>query len=90
MAESYRFVVTGRVQGVWFRQSTKNRARELGLDGWVRNRMDGAVEGCVSGTSPDALVRFREWLNQGPAAARVDAVAWTLAGEAADGGFEVR
>lgn len=49
MAPSYRFEVYGRVQGVSFRQSTRETALRLGLRGWVRNRDDGAVEGRVNG-----------------------------------------
>jgi acylphosphatase len=87
--ESYRFVVTGRVQGVFFRQSTVNQARRLGLAGWVRNRDDGAVEGLASG-APEALAQLRTWLAQGPPAARVDGVSWTVAEEAASGEFSIR
>ena len=64
-------VVHGRVQGVWFRESTRRRATELGVGGWVRNRPDGAVEAEVEGGAEavDALVA---WLGQGPSGARVE------------------
>ena len=69
-----RLVVTGRVQGVWFRGWTVDQAVALGLDGWVRNRRDGSVEILVSG--PDAAVEaLIGRCRQGPPAARVDAVA---------------
>jgi acylphosphatase len=87
--ESYRFVVTGRVQGVFFRQSTRREAQRLGLGGWVRNRADGAVEGLASG-APAALAELRAWLAQGPPAARVDSVSWTADDEPAAGEFAVR
>lgn len=90
MEPSYRFVVNGRVQGVFFRQSTLQKARRLGLRGWVRNRADGAVEGVAAG-SETALAALHEWLHRGPPQARVDAVEWTPSSEpvpAAD--FEVR
>jgi acylphosphatase len=45
----YRVVVTGRVQGVWFRESCREHAERLGVSGWVRNRADGAVEIEVEG-----------------------------------------
>ena len=90
MPKSYRFVVTGRVQGVFFRQSTKQRADELGLSGWVRNRDDGAVEGTVHGADAAALDAFRDWLNRGPVRAQVQAVAWDAVVAAAVTGFEVR
>lgn len=89
MGKSYRFVVTGRVQGVYFRQSTRQQALQLGLDGWVRNRDDGAVEGIAMG-SDDALAALREWLGRGPPAARVDALHWEPVDSGLPVGFFVR
>jgi acylphosphatase len=90
MAESYRFVVRGRVQGVAFRHFTVERARELGLAGWVRNREDGLVEGLASGP-PDALEHLRTWLQRGPPAAQVEGVEWSADPTAAlGGGFVIR
>jgi acylphosphatase len=89
MAASYRFRVCGRVQGVMFRQSTARRARELGIDGWVRNCADGSVEGCAAG-SADALEALQRWLHEGPPAARVTQVEWQPADETLAPGFEVR
>ncbi len=68
-----RAKITGRVQGVFFRQSTCEQARMLGLAGWVRNMDDGTVEMEVCGPKPkvDALVA---WCHEGPPAAKVDAV----------------
>jgi acylphosphatase len=65
--------ITGRVQGVGFRQSCRQVARSLGLDGWVRNRSDGSVEVFAQGNveSIDALVA---WLWSGPSAATVTGV----------------
>ncbi|MEO7755314.1 MAG: acylphosphatase [Dokdonella sp.] len=70
---SARFTVSGRVQGVYFRASTRDRARGLGLTGFALNRADGAVEVVASG-SLDALRELEAWLHDGPPAARVDAV----------------
>jgi acylphosphatase len=86
---SYRFVVKGRVQGVFFRQSTVQQAQALGLSGWVRNRADGAVEGIASG-APGALEKLRDWLQQGPPAAKVASLDWTVTEETAPAGFELR
>lgn len=63
----------GRVQGVYYRASTEQQARELGLTGWVRNLPDGSVEAQLQGSERDvdALVR---WAHDGPPAARVDRV----------------
>lgn len=65
--------ISGKVQGVWFRQSALQRAEMLGVVGWIRNLPDGRVE-CLACGEPAALVRFRDWLQEGPPAARVEAV----------------
>lgn len=68
-------VVTGRVQGVFFRASTRDRARDGGVAGWVRNRPDGAVEAHVEGPE-DAVERLERWIrNGGPPDATVEDVA---------------
>lgn len=90
MRQSYRFVVTGRVQGVWFRQSTRQCAEGLGLDGWVRNRTDGAVEGIACSEDPAALESLREWLRHGPQKAQVESLSWDPCQNCIDVGFEVR
>ncbi|WP_020650538.1 acylphosphatase [Solimonas variicoloris] len=89
MSTSYRFRVRGRVQGVFFRQSTRERADALGLSGWVENRPDGSVEGLACGAAP-ALDALREWLQHGPPRARVDALDWERSDEPAAAGFSVR
>lgn len=66
--------ITGRVQGVFFRASTREQAQHLGLTGWVRNEIDGSVQCCVEGPV-DALDALRAWIDAGgPSGARVDAV----------------
>jgi len=60
--------VSGRVQGVFFRASTRDTARRLGLTGWVRNLPDGRVEGLFEGDE-EALRRLIEWCRSGPAGA---------------------
>ncbi len=67
-------VITGRVQGVWFRGWTVETATALGLDGWVRNRLDGAVEALFAGPS-DLVEAMVEKCCRGPRLARVDSVA---------------
>jgi acylphosphatase len=67
------FVVTGRVQGVAFRAHTRDRARQLGLAGFVENRADGAVAGEAEGADA-ALAAFVAWLHEGSPWSRVDAV----------------
>lgn len=69
-----RLLVRGRVQGVWFRESARRRAEELGVSGWVRNRPDGAVEAELEGDPEDVEV-IVSWFGHGPPQARVDSVA---------------
>ena len=66
-----RVVVTGRVQGVFFRDSTRAEARRRGVTGWVTNRDDGSVEAVLEG-EPDAVEAVVAWLHHGPERARVD------------------
>jgi acylphosphatase len=68
-----RYVVRGRVQGVGFRWFVQREAAALGLVGWVRNNVDGAVEVLASG-SDQQLAALEAKLKQGPRAARVDNV----------------
>ena len=60
-----RLVIEGRVQGVWFRDSTRRKANEVGVYGWVRNRDDGGVEVLAEGSN-DAVERLITWCRQGP------------------------
>ena len=62
--------VTGRVQGVFFRQSAIEKARELGVAGWVRNCADGSVEAHVEGDA-EAVQAMLDWLGKGPPSAQV-------------------
>ncbi|HEY7137941.1 MAG TPA: acylphosphatase [Acidimicrobiia bacterium] len=66
-------VIRGRVQGVFFRDSLRSRARELGVNGWARNAGDGSVEAVFEG-SEGALDALVAWSRQGPPRARVDEV----------------
>lgn len=68
-----RVVIRGRVQGVWFRAWTENVARDLCLDGWVRNRTDGTVEAVFAGPAV-VIARMIDKCREGPPAAIVDEV----------------
>ena len=65
--------IYGRVQGVWYRGWTVDQARQLGLDGWVRNVRDGTVEALVAGP-PAAISDMIARCRVGPSAAVVDTV----------------
>lgn len=67
------FFISGRVQGVFYRDSTKTKARELGVTGWVRNVQDGRVEAVVCGDDSQ-IDLLAEWLWQGPPAAKVEKI----------------
>lgn len=68
---SYRVVVSGHVQGVFYRASTRDKANELGLTGWVANRPDGCVDAQLEGEQ-SAVDEMIAWMRQGPSAARVE------------------
>ena len=66
-------IIEGRVQGVWFRDSTRNEATRLNLTGWVKNRFEGNVEVVVEGPR-EKVKKLIEWCHHGPPAARVTMV----------------
>lgn len=65
--------ITGRVQGVGFRDALRAQALARGLSGWVRNRRDGSVEAVLQGPE-DAVAEVARWARLGPQAARVSDV----------------
>jgi len=65
-----RFLVSGKVQGVWFRASTREQALRLNLQGFARNLADGSVEVVARGEE-DSLALLESWLWQGPRLAKV-------------------
>jgi acylphosphatase len=84
-----RVVVRGRVQGVFFRDSVRQRARAHGVSGWVSNRSDGAVEAVLEGP-PEAVQRLVRFCETGPPQAEVSDVA--IRDEPPEGlsGFQIR
>ncbi|MBU1341366.1 MAG: acylphosphatase [Proteobacteria bacterium] len=68
-----KVIVSGRVQGVFFRVQTKNTADQLGLKGYVKNLPNGSVEAVFQGEQM-TIEKMVAWCNKGPAAARVDHV----------------
>jgi acylphosphatase len=85
-----RFLVTGRVQGVFFRASTKAQADRLGLSGYARNLPDGRVEVIAYG-SEAAIDTLAAWLGEGPPQSKVERVERTAAdGIHVSDGFGIR
>ncbi|MDD2605437.1 MAG: acylphosphatase [Desulfobacterales bacterium] len=83
-------IVTGRVQGVFYRLETQRAAEGLGIKGWVRNLPDGTVEAVIEG-APRAVEAMIDWCRQGPPRSRVDAVhVEPLAGDGGFRDFEIR
>jgi len=83
-----RIVVSGRVQGVWYRGSMQREAERLGIGGWVKNRGDGKVEAVAEGPreAVDAIVT---WCSEGPVGARVTGVEATDEPVAGESGFRI-
>ena len=82
--ERLRVLVSGTVQGVWFRESARKEAERVGVAGWVRNLPDGRVEAAFEGPAP-AVQAIVEWCHHGPpnaAVERVEAVPEEPKGEA--------
>jgi acylphosphatase len=66
-------VISGGVQGVWFRASTKKQADELGITGWVRNTPDGCVEAVFEGDESQ-VNKMVNWCHHGPPLSKVEKV----------------
>jgi len=85
VSQARLFRVEGRVQGVWFRESTRQQARRLGLKGYAVNLNDGSVEVLACGEA-GAVAQLESWLHQGPPLAEVAVVsASPFEGEWPDG-----
>jgi acylphosphatase len=81
--------VSGRVQGVWFRESCREQAQALGVAGWVRNLSDGRVEAVFEGP-PAAVERAVAWCREGPRRSRVEQVEVAAESPVGETGFRVR
>ncbi len=87
--KSYRFIISGRVQGVWYRKSVQSHALQAGFSGYVRNLLDGSVEAGVS-CGEERLEEFKALLRRGSESSRVDTIAQYDSNEVHIGRFEVR
>jgi acylphosphatase len=81
-------VVHGAVQGVFFRAEARDRARSLGLAGWVRNARDGTVEAAFEG-GDERVESMVDWCRRGPAGARVEEVEVTWVEPEGEDGFSI-
>ncbi|MBI3331600.1 acylphosphatase [Candidatus Peregrinibacteria bacterium] len=84
-----RMIITGQVQGVFFRAETQAKAKELTLTGWVRNNADGSLEVHAEG-EPEALAQLQAWCHRGPPRANVKKVIVAQAEEQGLATFEIR
>ena len=89
--QRYKIKITGKVQGVWFRKYTMDKAQELGLKGYVMNLPDGSVYTEAESDEPEKLKAFVRWLHTGSPLSKVEKVE-VLSKEncQGDSGFEIR
>ena len=87
---SRRYIVRGRVQGVWYRATLKQNASEAGFSGYVRNLPDGTVEAAVSCSDEHCFVHFEVLLRQGSPLSVVETIAFEGIEEIFEGEFEIR
>ena len=73
MKEQTRLIIHGKVQGVFFRDATRKKARDLNVHGWVRNNPDGTVEILCQG-NPENIQNLIDWCYKGPSSAEVSRV----------------
>ena len=89
MIQAIHIIVHGQVQGVWFRAGTKEKAGELGILGWVKNRPEGTVEIIAEGEKSQ-LDNFITWSRKGTPAANVTSVDLTRIALQNFTSFEIR
>ena len=87
--KSYKFISTGRVQGVYYRVNIQKNASIAGFSGYVKNLNDGSVESCVR-CEETRLEEFKDILKKGSPASRVDELHTMICDEVFEDGFEIR
>ena len=88
--QSRRYIISGRVQGVWYRAAVQERAGEAGFSGYIRNLPGGGVEAAVSCEDEACFARFETLLWEGSPASVVENVTYEPMDEVFEGGFERR
>ena len=73
MKSRVHVIISGRVQGVWFRANTRDKAKQLGLKGWVKNTPEGSVEAVFEGEEK-LIHEMLDWCHHGPPMAEVENV----------------
>ncbi|HHH73102.1 MAG TPA: acylphosphatase [Sulfuricurvum sp.] len=86
---SRRYIVRGRVQGVWYRATLKEHASKGGFSGYVRNLSDGSVEAAVTCEDERCFDRFETMLKEGSPLSRVEAVEYEPLNAVFEDGFEI-
>lgn len=86
---SVHLSIKGKVQGVFYRASAKEKANILGIVGWVRNCADGTVE-CVAAGAEEAVAAFITWCETGPRGAMVTGVSVTEGVKVEEKDFTIR
>lgn len=89
MIKKVNIHVSGRVQGVFYRTSTKDKALELGIKGWIMNKPDGSVY-IEAEADESVLDQFIEWCKKGPMMARIDNINVSHQSTEGFSSFEVR
>ena len=90
MARKINILVSGRVQGVYFRMFTQNKAKQFGIKGYARNLPDGRVE-IIAEADNNSIEKLIQWCHKGPVTARVDHVEMTeLESDEVFTSFEIR
>ena len=90
MTRRVKILVSGRVQGVYFRMFTQNKAKQFGIKGCARNLADGRVE-IIAEADNNSIKKFIQWCHKGPVTARVDHVEMTeLGSDVILTSFEIR
>lgn len=87
--KTYRFLISGQVQGVWFRKYTKDRADKMGISGYVKNLSDGRVEAAAT-LKEEQFAKFLDAIKQGPPFANVEDIKIEEINEVYQDGFEIR